>query len=113
MIKFFYYPSKGGALEERRRTMTVTYKEYMEEKTAFFKKHDHDFTVKTSPMDEYDRYHKTYVFEDGAEWCETMGSDYANETIEVKKAKVKVEIKLFRTEFWSSETGSKYYYEAY
>ena len=46
--------------------MTVSYKDYFETKKAFFEKHGFDFTTHTSSMDEYDRYHKDYIFEDGA-----------------------------------------------
>ena len=93
--------------------MTVTYKEYMNDKRTFFEKHDYNFTTETSPMDEYGRYHKTYSFEDGAQWMETMSPEYVTETVEVKLVKVDVEIKLFRTEYWNTESGSKYYYEKF
>lgn len=50
--------------------MTVKYEEYRHDKQAFFKKHDNDFTIHTSSMDEYSRYHKEYMFADGATWYE-------------------------------------------
>lgn len=93
--------------------MVVTYNEYMEDKKAFFEKHDYDYTVDTSSMDEYGRYYKTYNFTDGAQWYEAMSPEYVTETIEVKLVKIDVDIKLFRTEYWSTESGSKYYYEKF
>ena len=44
--------------------MIVTHKEYMEDKQAFFQKHDYIFSEHTSPMDEYGRYQEnqqTYI----------------------------------------------------
>lgn len=91
--------------------MTVNYKVYNEEKQKFFKKHKNDFNCETSPMDGYGRYWKTYVFADGAQWCEAMTPVIDTiETIHLE-CKVKVDVKFLRTEFWSTESGSKYYYE--
>ena len=45
--------------------MTVKYEEYIQDKQAFFNKHDNEFTIQTSSMDEYSRYHKEYIFDDG------------------------------------------------
>lgn len=95
--------------------MTVTYKEYMEDKKAFFEKHDYDYTVDTSLMDEYGRYYKTYNFSDGAQWFEAMSPVTVTKTVEVEMVKVKVDvdIKLFRTEYWNTKSGSKYYFEKF
>ena len=94
--------------------MTVTYETYMESKIAFIKKHHGEFYVQTSPMDEYDRYHKEYFFEDGAVWYEVMGPSYQVAITEVKMAKVKVEVKMFETEFWTSDDAkSRFCYEQY
>lgn len=64
-------------------------------------------------MDEYGRYWKTYVFVDGAVWYEAMCPTYEQAEVEVKMVKITVEIKMLRTEFWSTESGSKYYYEKF
>lgn len=93
--------------------MTVTYKEYMENKKAFFEKHKYDFATQTRDMDEYGRYHKTYSFSDGAEWYETMTPTYEIVVVEIKKAMVKLEVKMLRTEYWSTEAKSKSYYEKF
>ena len=78
--------------------MIVTYKEYMEDKQAFFQKHDYIFSEHTSPMDEYGRYYRAYTFEDGAQWFESMS----------------FEVKMFRTEYWNTEDAtSKFYYEKF
>lgn len=92
---------------------TVSYKEYNELKLNFVEKHNHDFEVETSPMNEYGVYHKTYAFADGAVWYETMSPVYEDYEVEVKGVKVKGSVKLLRTEFWSTEEGSKYYYEKF
>ena len=93
--------------------MIVTYKEYVEDKKAFFEKHEYNYLVETSPMDEYGVYYETYNFADGAQWYERMSPEIVEEELEVLKIKVVVEIKLFKTEFWSTESGSKYYYERF
>ena len=93
--------------------MTVTYKEYMEDKKAFFEKHKYSYSVNTSSMDEYGRYHKIYSFEDGTQWYETMSPVIVTKTVEVELIKVDVDIKLFQTEYWSSESSSKCYYEKF
>ena len=93
--------------------MTVTFKQYLEDKKAFFEKHKYDYRVETSSLDEGDRYHKTYSFNDGAKWSETMEPTYEQVEIEIKKVKVKVDIPLYRTEYLNTEQGSNYYYEKY
>ena len=93
--------------------MTTTYKEYIETKQAFFKKHDHDFTTHTLPMDQYSRYSKVYTFADGAQWYEDMSPVTETTEVVVNGCKCKVKVELLRTEFYSSEFGSSYYYEQY
>ena len=93
--------------------MTVTFKEYESDKKRFFTKHNYNYECETSPMDEYGVYHKVYTFKDGATWYETMMPTYEKTEVEIKKVIVKVEVKMLRTEYWSSEAGSKYYYEQF
>lgn len=93
--------------------MTVDYKTYMTEKMDFVSKHNHDFIIETSPMDDYGCYYKTYIFADGAMWYEKMSPEVCPAIAEVHGVKCKVEVKLFKTEFWSSEAGSKFYYEQF
>lgn len=94
--------------------MTVSYNDYINEKKEFFEEHCNDFKCDTSSMDEYGRYWKTYSFEDGAQWCEVMSPTYETVEVEIKFVKVKVEVKMFRTEFWrSDEIGRKFYYEKF
>ena len=83
--------------------MIVTYKEYMEDKQAFFQKHDNIFSEHTSLMDEYGRYYKAYNFEDGAQWFESISF-----------APVEVKVKMLRIEYWNTEDAtSKFYYEKF
>lgn len=93
--------------------MTVTYEEYITDKDNFFKKHKGAFNVKITKPDEYGRYNKTYSFEDGSQWYESMSPEYVTAKVEVKKVNVDVEIKMFRTEYSSTESASKYYYKKF
>lgn len=93
--------------------MTVDYKGYMTDKMEFISKHNHDYELTTSPMDDYGVYCKTYVFTDGAIWYERMSPEVVSAVVEVHGCKCRVEVNLFRTEFWSTEAGSKYYYEQF
>lgn len=93
--------------------MIVTYTEYEKDRKNFFKKHNNDFDTYTSSLDEYDSYHKEYIFKDGAEWHEAMRPTYESKEVEIKGCKLSIEVKMLRTEFWSTETYSKFYYEKY
>lgn len=93
--------------------MIVTYKEYLADKQSFFKAHGFDYTCDTSSMDEHGIYFKTYVFHDSAIWYERMAPVYDHPVIEVRGCKCKVEVKLFETEYWSSDYKSKVYYEQF
>ena len=65
-------------------------------------------------MDEYGRYHKTYVFKDGAVWYETMFPEYVKQNVEIKLCSVEVEVKMFVTEFWNTDKSeTKRYYEKF
>ena len=94
--------------------MTVNYKEYEELRKRFFEKHNYDYRIETSVMDEYGNYHKEYIFEDDAIWYESYKHTYEKVEVEIKKVKVNVEVKLFCTEFWNTEDSkSKYFYEKF
>jgi hypothetical protein len=92
----------------------VDYKEYAETKQKFMEAHDYDFHIETSPMDEHGRYHKEYIFEDGSIFYEVMSPVVEPITTEVHKCVVTVNVKFFRTEFWSSDNAeSGFYYEKF
>ena len=94
--------------------MIVDYSGYTALKKAFFQKHSEaDWSVDTSPMDEYGVYYKTYIFSDNAIWYERMAPVYFKQDIVVANTKVvtTVEVKLQEVEFWSTEAGSNKYYE--
>jgi len=81
---------------------------YLEYKRNFIKKHDDaDWTVHTSPMDEYGQYVKNYVFTDGATLTEVNRPIY--ETVEVEtevkgiKVVIKQDVKLMETEAWNTD----------
>lgn len=94
--------------------MTVNYETYTYERANFmYKNIEHNMRVETSPMDEYGTYYKNYIFDNGAVWSERMSVEYVQQEIEVKLVKMTVEIKMLKTEFWSTDSKSKYYYEKY
>ena len=94
--------------------MTVGYQEYTELKGKFFKKHNVDYRIETSPIDEYGQYHKEYLFADEAIWCESYRPTFEKVVVEVKKVNVEVEVKMFCTEFWNTDDStSKYMYEKF
>ena len=89
--------------------MTITAAEYQDRKMAFLRKHE-DWTVETSPMNEYGQYHKTYICRDHAVFTEINEPVY--ETVEIEtevkgvKIQIKQEVKLFRTEGWSTDDAT-------
>lgn len=91
--------------------MTVTYKQYIDEMIAFSKKHNAKGQCKitTSPM-ENNRYHKEYCWEDGANWYEVTELINEEKEVEAHGLIFKVNVEMWRTEFWSTESPSKYYY---
>ena len=94
--------------------MATAFNEYVKIRKAFFNKHHNNFKTYTSPIDEYDTYHKTYVFNDNAQWSEVLGPYYETVNVMVKEVPIKVNIKLFRVEYYSTDDAtSRYYYEEY
>lgn len=92
--------------------MTVTFEEYMNDKIAFAKKHNKkaDCTTYTSPMVN-NSYHKEMCWDDGHNFYEA--TELIEEIIEVEAhgIKTRVPVKFWRTEYWSTEAGSKFFYE--
>lgn len=89
-----------------------TFQEYMTQKAEFFKRHGecyvHDHGMKSN-----DSYFKSYDFADGAKWCELSGPVIENTTVEVRGLKVRTAVKIFRTEYWSTEADSQFFYDLY
>lgn len=83
----------------------VDYSEYEELKKGFVQKHDCDFEIETSQMDQYGRYYKQYNFKDGAFWYETIMPVYETVTSVVHKCEISMDVKLLRTEFWNSDNS--------
>lgn len=88
-----------------------------EYKKAFFARHNHDWTVSTSALDEYDRYVKVYTCADGAQLTEVNGPEWMDVTItlSITGQQIKTDrIKVFVTECWSTDDAhSVKWYEAY
>lgn len=93
--------------------MITSYREYTAEKREFFNKHDSLWACETSSMDNYGVYYKEYIFADGAIWSERMSPAFEQIHAEVKKVDVRKEVKMLRTEYWTTESQSKYCYELF
>lgn len=91
---------------------TVTFAEFDKEYTAFAIKHNKkaerfEETYMTNGV-----IHKIVSWSDGATWWEITETEYSEEVeIEVHGIKVKVNVPLRKTEYWSTESKSKYFYE--
>lgn len=88
----------------------VSAENYATQKKYWFAAHDNDFVCDTSTMDEYGQYHKTYTFADGAQWFENMRPVWEMVEAEVRKVNVKLEVKLFETEFYNTDNADSFYY---
>lgn len=93
--------------------LILDYKTFNAVKRDFLHRHD-DWSVETSPMDEYGSYSKVYVCTDGAQWTEVMRPVWEKATVEVKGVKVDVDVKLFETEAFNTDGATSiYYYERF
>lgn len=84
---------------------------YSQIKREFMARHNCNLMVYTSPMIE-NTYHKEYSFEDGAQWNEIMELVEEVVEVEVHSMMMKVVVKLWKTEYFSTDDSkSRYYYE--
>ena len=92
--------------------MTVTVNDYWKDLREFSTKHNKkgDVKIYTSPM-ENNRYHKEYCWSDGANFYTITELVEENVEAEAHGIKVTVPVEFWRTEYWSTEQGSKYFYE--
>lgn len=92
--------------------MTATYEIYDSTKTNFLERHNYDYRVYTSSQDEYGRWYKEYICEDGAIFTECYSPVYETAEVTVKGLKFTQDVKLLRTEFYSNDgVKSQYLYE--
>ena len=91
---------------------TVNYEQYNAEKVAFIKKHNarSECNIETSPFIE-NGYNKVYSWEHGANWYEVMEIVEEEVEFEHRGLKFTTKVEMWRTEYWSSEFGSRYLYE--
>lgn len=84
---------------------------YNETFMEFFKNHkESDFKIETSPMVD-NVYYKHYIFDDGAIWYERTDYVVEKATAECKGIQFTVDVKLQRTEYFSSDDAkSRYFY---
>jgi len=87
----------------------VTEDQYTRVQTNFIMKH-RIASVDTSPMRD-NAYTKCYIAEDGAAMWECMRLVTETAEAEVKGVQVKVDVKLWKCECWSTEFPSMYFYE--
>lgn len=84
----------------------VTCTEYDKLKLEFLRNHP-DYSVTTSPIDQYDTYRKVYSTEKGEFWFEVIGPVYEKATAKVDVKGVEVtltgDVKLLKTEGWSTD----------
>lgn len=87
----------------------VTVEDYVNRKIQFFSNH-HEVPVRAneSPLDEYGYQHKTYVFGDNTAWYEMCGPSYEEAEVKVKNLKYRVNVKLLRIEYWSTDDPEPY-----
>lgn len=92
--------------------MTVTFNEYMKEYVEFAKRHNRECDCReyTGSLGN-NRFHKDVCWEDGSQWCELRELIAESVETEVHGIKVNAVVELWRTEFWSTEAPSKYFYE--
>ena len=91
--------------------MAATFREYDKKYTDFCLKHNAKAECKvfTSPMVD-NRYHKEICWDDGAMWCEITELVTESVNIQVHGINVDVDVQLWKTEYWSTESKSEYYY---
>lgn len=102
---------KERGKKKGERKMAVTMKEYYKDMENFFKKHDSkaERTTYTSPM-ENNSYYKETSWENGANWYEVTALIEEMVEAEAHGIKVMVPVKMWRTEYWTTEQASKYAY---
>lgn len=93
--------------------MTIlSQKEYETKKIEFLREAD-DWKVETSQMDEYGKYVRTYICDNGNVLTEVNRPVYETVEIEVKGVKCKVQVKLFESEMFSNKWGSVFTYDKF
>lgn len=87
----------------------VTMKEFYERQSEFIRKHP-IAKIDTTPMIN-NAYMKHYIAEDGAEMWESNRIITHRAEVEAYGIKIMVDVKLWETECWSSESPSMYLYQ--
>lgn len=87
----------------------MTVDDYVNQKIRFFNEHHGDLIqTNESPLDEYGYHHKTYVFSDNAVWYEMCGPSYEEAEMKVKNLRYRVNVKLLRIEYWTTNDPESY-----
>lgn len=101
---------------KEKKMNIVNYQTYENDLNSFISKHSKksDLHIWTSPLTDGE-YHKEYLFEDGSGFYEINNTNYKEDVeVEVHGITIKVEIKIVKHEYWSTDTSSsKIWYEKY
>ena len=93
--------------------MTIlTAKEYETKKIKLLQESD-SWKLETGPMDEYGKYIKTYICDNGTVITEINRPVYETVDIEVKGVKTQVQVKLLESEMFSNKCGSVFTYDKF
>lgn len=92
--------------------ITVTVSEYLKEHVEFVNEHNENGACKYSSIPYKDGILRTFQWEDGARWQEITVPITEKKMVETHGIVVKANVKIWRTEYWSSESEKiKCFYE--
>lgn len=81
----------------------VTNEVFNEDKNYFFTRHNWDYEIRTSPLENDGSYIKTYSFADGANWYEKVSPLETVVTATSHGVQFDAKVKLCKTDYWSSD----------
>lgn len=92
--------------------MEVSFETYLNDLHEFAQKHNAsgEFKLFTSGLED-DKYTKAYAWEDGAQFFEVNEKIWEHAEVEIHGLRVPTYIELWRTEYWSTDYGSRYVYQ--
>ena len=101
-------------VRKEKHMTEVSFREYLDDLKQFAYKHNTESNVKefTTPL-VGDKWSKTIVWEDGAEWHEVSELIWEEVEVYAHGCRVQTHVELYRTEYWSTESGSKFVYQPY
>lgn len=86
--------------------------QYMANKIAFYRTHAGEIGYRETSSLNKDTIHKTVTFPDGAIWYETTRPVFEEVVTKIHGLTITTKVKLYRTEFWDTETPlSRFFFE--